>query len=184
MLEQFNIWTLCLAVLCYSFAVYCALVWYFSVSRAHVFFKISAFSFFVFLSDSLAYTPSGEILCYPRHLKWIRKAWLPHSRNEGSSLKNGTHACMDTFLRRWMWNATHNTQKPQPVYLLLCPLLGWLLSSYEEVKEHLEEVLGGEGLLSWCGELLLAALGLNSLPSWMIGPCTGHSCLVRKPVFF
>lgn len=184
MLEQFNIWTLCLAVLCYSFAVYCALVWYFSVSRAHVFFKITAFSFFVLLSDSIAYTPSGEILCYRRHLKCIRKAWFPHLRNEGSSLKNGAHACMDMFLRCWMWSAADSTQKPQPVYLLLCPLLGRLLSSYDEVKEHWEEVLGGEGLLSGCGELLLAALDLRSLPSWMIGPCTGRSCLVRKPVFF
>lgn len=145
MLEQFNIWTLCLAVLCYSFTVYCALVWYFSVSRAHVFFKITAFSFFVLLSDSIAHTPSGEILCYPMHLKWIRKAWFPHLRNEGSSLKNGTHACMDVFLRRWMWNAADSTQKPQPV------CLGRLLSPCDEVKEHLEEVLGGEGLLSWCG---------------------------------
>lgn len=147
MLEQFNIWTLCLAILCYSFAVYCALVWYFSVSRAHIFFKISSFYFFVFLSDSIAYTPSGEILCYPRHLKWIRKAWFPHSRNEGSSLKNGTHACMDMFLRRWMWNAAHNTQKPQPVYLLLCPLGATAVFLWR----HLEEVLSGEGLLSWCG---------------------------------
>lgn len=62
--------------------------------------------------------------------------------------------------------------------------LGATAVTCDEVKEHLEEVLGGEGLLSWCGELLLAALGLNSLPSGMIGPCTGHSCLVRKPVFF
>lgn len=151
MLEQFNIWTLCLAVLCYSFAVYCALVWYFSVSRTHVFFKISAFSFFVFLSDSTAYTPSGEILCYPRHLKWIRKAWSPHSRNEGSSLKNGTHACMDTFLRRWMWNAAHNTREPQPLCLLLCPLLGRLLSPVMRLSSTWKKC--------WVGRVFWAGVG-------------------------
>ena len=47
--------------------------------------------------------------------------------------------------------------------------------------EHLEEVLDGEGLLSWCEELLLASPG--ALLSLMIGPCTGCSCLVRKRIF-
>lgn len=37
--------------------------------------------------------------------------------------------------------------------------LGATAVTCDEVKEHLDEVLGGEGLLSRCGELLLAALG-------------------------
>lgn len=147
MLEQFNIWTLCLAVLCYSFAVYCTLVWYFSVSRAHVFFKITAFSLFVLLSDSIAYTPSGETLCYPRHLKWLRKAW---SLPEGSSVKNGAHAAWT-----WSWDAGCETMRKtfRQYKCICCSCLLWgrLLSSYGEDEEHFEEVLGrgGSSELVW-----------------------------------
>lgn len=172
------VWPYCVTVLQYVVHWSDILVWV-----EHMFFKVTAFSFFVLLPDSIAYTPSGEILCYPRHLKWIGKAWFPCSRNEGSSLKNGTHACMDMFLRCWMWNTVEDTQKLHKCICCSCLLLGWQLSSYDEDKEHFEEMLGGGGsseLVGSCAWLplawLIAVLNDRSLyRTLMFGKETGFS---------